>query len=168
MRRSGMTVLAMAAAMVLAMPAAGAAEIHDISGEELAELLRKAGYRATVERDSEGDPMVTSSAAGAQYNIIMYGCQQDRCKSLQFRAGFDLPDGGSLANVDAWNREKRYAKAWLDDEVDPWLELDLDLEGGGSLGQVGDYIELWDASLGQFQTHIYQQADEAPETDDEA
>jgi hypothetical protein len=162
-----MAALPLVAALALATPAAAAAEIRDISGEELAGLLRKAGYRATVGRDSGGDPMVTSSAAGAQFSIMMYDCQEDRCKSLQFGAGFDLADGGSLANVNAWNRDKRYAKAWLDDEVDPWLELDLDLEGGGSLELVGDYIELWDAALGQFQTHVHQQVDPASEADDD-
>lgn len=163
MRKTGMAALLLPMAMMLTIPAVDAAEIRDISAEELAALLHDAGYRASVGRDLQDDPMVTSSAAGARYSILMYGCEQDRCKSLHFSVGFDLTNGSSLQVVNAWNRDNRYGNAWLDDENDPWLELDLDLEGGGTLNQVAEYIVLWDSLLGQFQTLIYQPAEEMPE-----
>lgn len=148
----------LAAICAAAMPAALAAEtgrIDRVGGEQLAELVADAGYRATPGRDGQGDPMVSSSAAGANYTIYMYGCEEDRCKSLQFIAGFDLADGIGLQRINAWNRDKRYGSAYLDDEEDPWLQMDLDLEGGATTGQVTEYVELWDTLLGQFQAFIY-------------
>jgi len=148
-------VLGLAALCAAAMSAAQAGEIDRIGGEQLADLVADAGYRATPGRDSQGDPMVSSSAAGANYTIYMYDCEEDRCSSLQFLAGFDLADGIALERINAWNRDKRYGSAYLDDENDPWLQMDLDLEGGATTGQVTDYVELWDTLLGQFQTFIY-------------
>jgi hypothetical protein len=145
----------LAAICAAAMPAVHAAEIDRIGGDQLVDLVADAGYRATPGRDNQGDPMVSSSAAGATFTIYMYGCEEDRCKSLQFRAGFDLADGISLERINAWNRDKRYGSAYLDDENDPWLQMDLDLEGGATTGQVTEYVELWDTLLGQFQTFIY-------------
>jgi hypothetical protein len=146
-----------AAICAAAMPVVHAAEagrIDRVGGEQLADLLAEAGYRATVGRDGEGDPMVSSSAAGANFSIYMYGCEDESCNSLQFIAGFDLADGIALQRINAWNRDKRYGSAYLDDEDDPWLQMDLDLEGGSSTGQLTEYVELWDTLLGQFQTFI--------------
>lgn len=148
---------AIGAAMTSGVQAAQAAEggrIDSIDVEQLAELLAEAGYRATPGRDGEGDPMLSSSAAGANFNIYMYGCEGDRCKSLQFIAGFDLADGIAPQRINKWNRDKRYGSAYLDDEDDPWLQMDLDLEGGSSTGQFKEYAELWDTLLGQFQVFI--------------
>ncbi|GAB3733920.1 YbjN domain-containing protein [Luteimonas pelagia] len=135
--------------------AADTTVIRDISGQDVARMVEGAGYRAELGEDGVGDPMITSSAAGANYYIYMYGCEDGRCDSLQFRAGFDLDDGISAARVNEWNRERRYGKAWMDEENDPWIELDLDLEGGATGAQVVSYVELWDTLLGQFQTFIY-------------
>src|SRR5690606_3984244 len=79
--------LVLAVVCAAAMSAAHAAEgdrIDSIDVEQLAGLLADAGYRATAGRDGEGDPMLSSSAAGANFNIYMYGCEGERCKSLQF------------------------------------------------------------------------------------
>jgi hypothetical protein len=132
-----------------------AGTINDISGQELAGIMEDAGYRAVLGTDDLGDPMVTSAASGAKFQILMYGCDAGRCDSLQFNAGFDMEAGIDHARVNEWNRERRFGNAWIDEERDPWLELDLDLEGGATAAQVRDYVELWDALLGQFQAFIY-------------
>src|SRR5690606_13260757 len=122
--------LVLAVVCAATMSAAHAAEgdrIDSIDVEQLAGLLADAGYRATAGRDGEGDPMLSSSAAGANFNIYMYGCESERCKSLQFIAGFDLADGITLQRINEWNRDKRYGSAYLDDEDDLWLQMDLDL-----------------------------------------
>ena len=35
-----------------------------------------------------------------------------------------------LAVVDHWNQTKRFASAYLDDEDDPFLQMDVNTEGG--------------------------------------
>ena len=147
------------AGMVLACmafaPAAYGTEVASLDGAHLAKLVADAGYRAQLDRDGEDDPMVRSAAAGVNFQVYMYGCdEQDRCNAIHFNAGFDLDDGTTLEKVNEWNRLKRYGKAWLDEEGDPWLELDLALAGGGTEAQVREYVKLWDTLLGEFQAHL--------------
>jgi hypothetical protein len=66
-----------------------------------------------------------------------------------------MVDGVELSRVNAWNSGHRFGFAWTDDERDPWLQLDLDLEGGASAAQVRAYVEMWDMLLGQFQAFLY-------------
>lgn len=145
--------LAVALGLMVAPPA-GARDITSLDGPELARILQDAGYRATVGVDAVGDPMVTSTASGSDFSVFMYDCDAGRCGSIQFKAGFDLDPGTTTDAMNAWNEGMRYTNAYMDDEGDPWLELDLDLAEGSTDTQVVGYLQLWDTLMGQFQDHI--------------
>jgi len=44
------------------------------------------------------------------------------------------------AQINAWNRGFRFSRAYLDDDGDPSLETDLDLEGGVTRGAVTEWV----------------------------
>jgi hypothetical protein len=120
----------------------------------LAEILRDEGYRAKVERDDVGDPKISSSSQGVDWTIFFYDCDGDRCKSIQFAIAFDTEDGVPLELVNRWNRDNRFAKAYLDDENDPFLEYDVNLVGGVTRNNFADTLGLWEGLLGNFMRHI--------------
>jgi hypothetical protein len=45
-----------------------------------------------------------------------------------------------LKDVNEWNRTKRYSRSYLDEEGDPFLELDLDLAGGVLKERIVDFL----------------------------
>ena len=150
----GIMGLAMLAGLLLA-PAAGAAVRDSITKEEVAAALRAVGATdVSLERDAAGDPMVAANLHDADFQVLMYDCSGDRCASIQFRSGYDLDDGMSWDEMNDWNTALRYGKAWLDEEGDPFIELDLDLSGGSSDGQVRKYVAMWDAMLSGFHEYI--------------
>ncbi len=114
------------------------------------------GYRASIETDGEGDPIIHSSAAGVNFSIVFYDCTENRdCESIQFSAGFDLSTPTTAATMNEWNRQKRYASAWIDDEGDPYLQYDVTMGGGGlSVDNFKTALDLWEDLLGDFQKHI--------------
>ena len=140
---------------LLATPVAEAAPRDSISPEEVTRALR--GIDATditVSQDSAGDPIVVAILEDTQFQVLMYGCGDDgRCKSIQFRSGYDLDEGMSLASVNEWNTAMRYGKVWLDDVEDTFIELDLDMTGSSD-AQVARYAQMWAAMLSGFETHI--------------
>lgn len=140
---------------LLATPVAEAASGDSISPEEVTSALR--GIEATeitVSRDSAGDPIVVAIVEDTQFQVLMYGCgEDDRCKSIQFRSGYDLDEAMSLDAVNEWNTVMRYGKVWLDDVGDPFIELDLDMTGSSD-AQVARYAQMWAAMLSGFETHI--------------
>ncbi|KOX90210.1 hypothetical protein BVI061214_01398 [Thermus aquaticus] len=63
------------------------------------------------------------------------------------------PTCGHLANT--LNKDHRFSRAYGDEEGNIWLESELDLSGGVSLGAVGAFLELFrDHSLPDFMAHI--------------
>lgn len=147
---------AIAATAVLATAPAQAQMVDATAPGVLADLLRQEGYAATLETDSAGDPLINSSSQGVNWKIWFYGCDSDGryCKEIQFSVGFDKSSPISASRINEWNREKRFGKAYVDEEGDPFLEHNITLQGGVSRSNFIAAFEKWDLALGQYLTFI--------------
>ena len=153
--RASIFALALAAAIPLSASAL-ARELPDggVTAGEVADALQAKGYKADVGRDSDGDPKVTSAADGSTFTVLFYGCEKNRCKSIQFSSGFDLKDGMALSDINKWNSDYRFGHGYLDDENDPHLTMDEDLEHGATDTAIENDIERWAATLVSFKKFI--------------
>jgi hypothetical protein len=59
---------------------------------------------------------------------------QERCEVLALSAGFTLEGPADLDLANAWNKDHRFSRAYVDEEGNIRLESELDLSGGVSLG----------------------------------
>jgi hypothetical protein len=128
--------------------------IGGVTAEEVATALRDKGYRAEIGEDEEGDPQVSSALDGSNFTIWFYNCTSGRCVSIQFVSGFDLDDGMSYQQINTWNSEHRFGRGYLDDEMDPFVEYDVDFEVGGTTEAIGNAIDVWAAVLPAFKRFI--------------
>jgi hypothetical protein len=69
--------------------------------------------------------------------------------SLQFYAGFSSNDV-KLEAVNEWNKSKRYSRGYIDNENNPCLELDLDLEGGVTRERIADFLRTCYVSFARW------------------
>ncbi len=124
--------------------------------QAIAGLLKDIGYRAELTKDDTGDPKIESAAAGVNFSIYFYGCTDGKaCSSIQFSSGFDLDSALNMSSVNDWNTRKRYGKVYIDDEGDPYLEMDINLAGGGiTEDSFRDSLDSWERLLSDFQEHI--------------
>ncbi|MDO8410091.1 MAG: YbjN domain-containing protein [Phenylobacterium sp.] len=125
-----------------------------VTAQEVIEVLQAKGYRAQEDEDGIGDPMIRSATDGVNYNIYFYGCEGARCTSIQFTVAFGMNEPMTLDRINAWNREMRFSRAYLDDEMDPVLEMDVDLERGATTEQLESGIDAWAAGVPAFKTFI--------------
>lgn len=151
-------------ALVLAMPAtapaaAGYLTPGGMTGTELADWLRQHGYPAQVKPDptTPGDQIISSSVDGVNFDIYLYNCvgQGDarRCATIQYTAGWT----GSKATVDkvnAWDRDKRYIRAYLNENGDLFGQYDLDISPGGTTEGLDFSLERWHEAIGIFKTYF--------------
>lgn len=153
MRLIGWTIAIAAAGM--AMPAQ-AQLVSAKKPETLVAALQAAGYSAKLDKDATGDPMIVSAVNGHTFRVVFYGCKANKdCATITFAAGFDKKSATSLASINDWNRKNRFGRAYLDDEGDPIIGMDVDLDDGGmSTALFTDNLEFWTAVTGAFQKHI--------------
>ena len=151
----------MAMALLVTMTGAAQAETTKdrvytrLTGEEMQEILQDLGYRAQLEVDNVGDPLISSTASGYKFRVLFYDCENGKgCNSIQFWAGFDTDEPGDIAEMNQWNAEKRFGKAYIDDENDPIIEMHYNIAGGVTRDNIEDILEWWEIVVGEFGTFI--------------
>ena len=142
-----------------ALPAGSASEAQIVDGTDptaLVEIIQDLGYRANLEVDGEGDPMIRSSVGGTQFALVFYGCseQHDNCQILLFKAGYELNDKVGMDVINQWNATRLFGRAYLDEVSDPWIELVLNMQGGVTRAQFEKTSEWWEMSVGEFEDEI--------------
>lgn len=147
--------LTIALAMVLAGKGAVAQDVVTAVPEVLAQLVRDEGYNAKLGIDGTGDPKIEGRVGRTEYTIFFYGCESGKnCTSVTFSAGYNLADGMADAAVNDWHRRKRFTKVYLDDERDPFLQMDVNLDRGVTAANFRDTFDLWRLLVEDFEEHI--------------
>jgi hypothetical protein len=150
------------AAALLAALLAGAARARDIPAggltyEEVAAWLRDSGYPAQVKPDpttgaTADSRIVSSSIDGVNFDIYFYVCSAGRCGSVQYAAGW-TSSAGSPDRIGAWNRDKRYIRAYTTSNGQYWAEYDVDIDPG-SYEQLAHSLARWREAVDEYKTYM--------------
>lgn len=124
--------------------------------EVVASFLEDYGLKVTRDTDDEGDPMLSSRIEGIYFDVFFYGCTEGQdCDSIEFSALFSGGEYVPLSVVNDWNGSNRFARAYIDEDGDPNLEFDVNLDFEGVGGRNFDNtIDVWRAVLSDFRQHI--------------
>jgi hypothetical protein len=142
-------------AIAIAMAASVSAQTL-VTGADTNEILNAArGYgAATLTTQSNGDPQISGKIEGVSYQIYFRNCTNNAdCEDLNFYLGFlDLKP--TLEVINDWNFNKRFSRAYLDQDQDACVEMDLDLVKGVTADYLDSQFGLWAMVVGQFAEHV--------------
>ncbi len=140
--------LAMMAA--LAAPGAGAEETIDATAPARILAVVQGYGEATLATDNLGDPLIKGRIGEKGYNLFFYDCDEGRaCKSLTFAATWEADDLTD-EKMAGWNREKRFGKAYLDQDGNATVEMSVNLHGGVTQANFDGTIDWWRLVLDEF------------------
>lgn len=143
----------LAAAFALLPPAAPAQVVGD--PEVIRLLMEDYGLPVAAGTHPDGTPELHGSVDEMRFRVLFYACQPGPCETIQFTTGFDLERPMAATRINDWNRERRFGKAFLDDEGDPFVEMDVNLYGDGvGRRNFEDTLELWRQVLSDFRIFI--------------
>ena len=92
--------------------------------------------------------------AGIPYQLYFMNCTDStNCEDVQFYSGF-LDVKPDLERINAWNRDKRFGKAYLDSDLDAVIEWDVNLEHGLTRENMDAAFSLWWLLLDQYTTYV--------------
>jgi hypothetical protein len=143
----------MLAALAAALPLAPAAA-QNVTADvpRIASALQGAGYKAEIEGDG-AERYIATGTGGTGFAIRFFGCNPlgGDCKSVMFSAWFEDEDPPTLEAMNQFAARMRWGRVYIDEEGDPTIEMDVDLEDGGMSEELFiDNVEYWDSSLSAF------------------
>lgn len=126
-----------------------------IDGSATDDILALAqGYgEASLETQANGQPRIAGKVHGVPYQVFFLNCGSGTCEDLNFYAGF----GGikpAMDSMNAWNRDKRFGRAYLDSDLDAVIEYDINLEYGVARNNLNATFGVWSLVLGQFAEYV--------------
>lgn len=154
MRPAARTVLA-AAALGLALLAPGSLPAQDLvtaaDPQKILEIARGFGS-AELEAGAEGTPRISGRLGGTRYTVFFHGCTAGRdCTTIRFWTYLPAPPD-ALAAVNAFNRDYRFGKAYIDADGDIAIEMDVNLWAGVTPTNLDDTFDWWRVVLEQVRT----------------
>jgi len=131
------------------LPAAG------MTREQVAGWLRDRGYPAEIKTDStSGDTYVSSTVDGVTFGIYLYGCDGDVCPDIQYSAGWTGLSAVTPDQINVWNRDNRYVRAYVSKEGGVFGEYDVDIAAGGTWEQLNHSLDRWVQALDAFKAFL--------------
>lgn len=105
---------------------------------------------AKLGTDDYGDPQITGRMDGIAYRVDFYGCEDGKdCTDLLFVAGWRT-DALTIDDVNRWNAEKRFGKAYIDSDGEPVMEMAVNLDFGLSRKNMEDNFAWWQHVIKSF------------------
>ena len=118
--------------------------------EEVVAWLQSGGYVAKVVTAENGKRHIESNAQGTPFNVFTPGCQSGRCTSIEIVAAFATNGKFDVSQLNQWNSDTPWCKAYYDSVNDPCLDMDIGLWPGGTYESLNDQFVTWNSVLGNF------------------
>jgi hypothetical protein len=120
--------------------------------EEVIAWLQSGGYTAKVVTREDGKRHIESWSQGTLFNIFTPGCQSGRCASLEIVFAFSSKGKFDVSQLNEWNSDVPWGKAYSDSVNDPCLDMDIALSPGGTFESLNDQFGTWNNILSAFIT----------------
>ncbi len=136
-----------------AAPAQASDMIDATDPDKLAAILKGFGIARVETSSSTGNPKISARADGKEFQLYFYGCTDNaNCRSVQFWAYWDKDV--ALDALNAWNKDTRYGKVYLDEDKDVILEYDVNMVSGVSDRTFEDSAEVWTELLSSVEKKL--------------
>lgn len=125
--------------------------------EQIAYVMKAAGHNVEIQSSKTGR-FVLVRMESYTFGILPFSCEEaaTTCKSVQFFVAFSPQTKPTLDAMNTYARTHRWGRIYLDEEGDPAMEFDLDLEKGGMSAELFlDNIEYWDAVVVAYSKFVF-------------
>ncbi|MEH6699530.1 MAG: YbjN domain-containing protein [Brevundimonas sp.] len=174
-RLSALAPLIAAPALLMAVPALAAGDpgaapvtgpvaaptqeaVSGLTPAEVRAWLTEKGATVEEPQTIQGQTLLRVNDGSATWLIFFYGCDATgRCQDIQFAASV-VADGLSLDRINAWNREQRFVKAYLQPNQSAStavLQFDVLLSAGLGVEQLNDPTVVWLELLAGFIESVF-------------
>ena len=129
-----------------------------INTADVAAILDEAGVRYEITTDDVGDPLIvaegTAALVGERMAVFFYECQPVGCEDIRMYSYYSSRSGVGLDVINEFNKGLRWGRAFLDDDNDPVLELDINATGGIGREALRVLVNTYLSSMNTFAAKV--------------
>lgn len=133
---------------------ADSSTLHMLTNDTIGDLITAAGYEYEARTDEYGEPEmeVKPADSGATgINVFFTSCDvDDGCENAMLRAVYEPIKPEPLKLINDWNRGNRWARAYIDEDNRPTLEMDINAYGGIGRDGVEAFVQTFFDTVPQF------------------
>lgn len=155
-------IAAFSASALFAMAPAQAELVSPKNPAAIVSVVESQGLSAKLVTKSGENPYIESASNGIKFLILFLNCDDNKqnCTTLQYYMGYSDADATSLERINEWNKTKRFARAYRDNDGDPVLEMDVDLDFDGLPRQnVGESLKTWVSLMNSYHGFLFDKKD---------
>jgi hypothetical protein len=140
-------IVALSTAAIPAVPSVAVAQevLTVVTDKRMETILGGMGFDYTKVKDG------TYKFELNGYKVLMILDNGNTDAQLYFALG-DVQT--TAAKMNAWNKKKRFSRAYMDDDGNPALESDLNFDGGITEDNIKTFIKLYRSLMKSFVEHI--------------
>ena len=141
--------------LLTATPVVGQSIVAGDGGPVISWYVNEGG-EVSKSIDDYGDPLLSVSHYGRDFEIYFYGCKDgDNCTAIQFYSGYRTEGGVRQGTINEWNAGRRYLRSYLSDSGSSRIEYDVYLgENGMSQDDFAEVTAIWLRGMRDFEEHI--------------
>jgi hypothetical protein len=136
---------------VVSVASAEEAEIITAPDPAVIVEIAKGFGSAKIDKDDNGDPMVSGRIQGLKYSVWFYGCENhEKCTSIQFAAGYS--DDFTAEQANEWNKKYRWVKSFAGDGSN--FRMDVSFRGGITRANLEEQFSNWDSMTSDIKEFV--------------
>jgi hypothetical protein len=125
-------------------------------------VFRELATQTEVRKDEDGTSTIVFSTGQTVGYLYQYLDSAGKVESLRLNVGFDVTGAMDLKKLNTFNEKRRFVKAFLDGEGDPFLVSDLDVQFGSNPGVLRAWIIRFRAMIPLFEREFFTPAAAKP------
>jgi predicted GH43/DUF377 family glycosyl hydrolase len=112
--------------------------------EEMARVMQELGLQVEIETHDKGAKRIRARTVTSSFYVNFYTCdERSNCRSIGLTAYFENKTKNAAQFANAWNRDKRFTKVYIDSKNNLRLEYDFQLHHGITAGNVKASIDVF-------------------------
>lgn len=125
---------------------------YGLSAKNISEILKKSRLDFEETKDEWNDPQFFIYLDNSKEIVLWaYGCEKGMCKDLRLWSYWKTKNNPiDLKQINRWNSQQRWTKAYIDRDSDAVLEMDFDADGGITIDGFMNFLEIYIKHLHQF------------------
>jgi hypothetical protein len=118
--------------------------------------LQENNMKPRLSTEANGDPEITAMTGAKQFVVVFEDCTEHRnCTSVELQTGWSSGTKEDLAAINAWNMKAMFARAYLDNNGNRGVVMDIPLNRGGEPAvRFRDWLVGWAALVENFRTDV--------------